>query len=88
MEFRPASAAPSLTRDEVKTLERLVESSVLSDVRQVLESMVEAGTKGNFEQESVPIARVLQEVNLGRHVPQSGDMGVLRCLQPTLSLQV
>jgi hypothetical protein len=59
MEFRPEPTAPSLTADERKTIYRLLAAQPLEDAHPILSSILEAGSKGNFEQECVPLARVL-----------------------------
>ncbi len=60
MEFRPSAAAPPLTEAEHKTLERLLTTSVLEDIRPVLQAMLDHCTKGDFEQESLGQAGLLR----------------------------
>ncbi len=65
MEFRPSPLSTPLTAAERKTVERLLDSALLVDVRPVLRSMLEAGSKGDYEQESLGAAglhEVLAEV--------------------------
>ena len=65
MEFRANSTALSLTDMERKTLERLIVSPVMEDVRPALQEMLDHGTKGDFEQESLGHAgliRVLEQL--------------------------
>lgn len=59
MEYRPEASAAPLTADERKTIIRLLAAPLLEDVHPMLESMLEAGSKGIFEQESVPLEHVL-----------------------------
>ena len=53
MAFRPHADCPPLTPAERKTAERLLDSPLLADVRPILHAMLEAGSKGDFEQESL-----------------------------------
>lgn len=53
MRFRHRVGAPELTDGERRDIERLLGSPVLEDVHDELRSMSCAGTKGDFEQESV-----------------------------------
>jgi hypothetical protein len=53
MRFRPMAGAPPLTEDERKVIARLLGSDTVADVHGELRAMLEAGTKGDFEQESV-----------------------------------
>lgn len=67
MAFRPDPAAPPLTASERDTLQRLLASPVMTDVHAELQAMLDHGTKGAFEQES-----------LG----QAGLRLVIACFQP------
>ena len=58
MEFRPHSGAPDLTADERRTIERLLAMPLMEDAHLELGKMLEAGSKGAFEQESVPVLEV------------------------------
>ena len=60
MDFRPSAAALPLTEAERKTLERLRVAPVLGDVRPALQAMLDHGTKGDFEQESLGHAGLLE----------------------------
>lgn len=62
MEFRPDPAAPRLTADEGKTIWRLLAMPLMADVHPELRAMREADRKGAFEQESVPIERVFENI--------------------------
>lgn len=53
MRFRPMEGAPVLTEDERKVIARLLDSDTVADVHGELRAMLEAGTKGDFEQESL-----------------------------------
>ncbi|MEO5711970.1 MAG: Wadjet anti-phage system protein JetD domain-containing protein [Luteolibacter sp.] len=59
MEFRPDPEGLPLTKDERKTIDRLLATPLMTDVHAALRKMLEAGSKGAFEQESVPIADVV-----------------------------
>lgn len=59
MDFRSVAEAPSLTEGERRCVERLLLMPQMADVRDSLRRMLEDGTKGNFEQESVPLDRVI-----------------------------
>jgi hypothetical protein len=53
MEFRPDPAAPGLTDAERRVVFRLLACPVLADVHVELQAMLEHGSKGAFEQESL-----------------------------------
>ena len=53
MEFRPSPNSLPLTDVERKTTERLLESPYLKDVRSALKAILECGSKGDYEQESL-----------------------------------
>ena len=53
MDFRPNPDSAPLTEGERKTTERLLESPSLAEVHTVLRAILESGTKGDFEQESL-----------------------------------
>jgi hypothetical protein len=62
MEPRP-SADPSIFGDqERQTLQRVIESPAMADLHSMLETYLAAGNKGDFEQERIPISRVLEEL--------------------------
>ncbi|OYV05267.1 MAG: hypothetical protein CFE26_12495, partial [Verrucomicrobiales bacterium VVV1] len=60
MEFRPVAGSPCLTEGEVKSIERLLATPLMADVHEPLRAMLENGSKGEFEQESIPLARVIE----------------------------
>lgn len=62
MDFREASKAPWLTEGERRSIERLLMMPLMSDVHDSLRCMLEDGTKGNFEQESVSLERVIMSL--------------------------
>lgn len=62
MQFRPAAGSPVLTAGEVRCIERLLATQGMSDVREPLRRMLEAGSKGMFEQESVPLDLVIGHI--------------------------
>lgn len=64
MRFRPMPGAPPLTEEERKVIGRLLASETVADVHAELRAMLEAGTKGNFEQESVGVDGALTLVGL------------------------
>ena len=53
MHFRPSPTALPLTEVERKSIARLLASPVLADVHADLQAMLDHGTKGDFEQESL-----------------------------------
>jgi len=59
MRFRDHPGAPRLTASERRDVARLLVSPVMVDVRDQLLEMSHANTKGDFEQESLPIDEVL-----------------------------
>lgn len=73
MEFRPASGAgaPRLTDGERKCIERLLLIPQMSDIHDSLHRMLADGSKGDFEQETLPVYKVIER--LGQVC--SGDRG-------------
>ena len=72
MEFRPDSRAPDLTAEERKTIQRLLSFHIMEDVMETLGHMLEAGSKGIFEQESLPVTQVFEVVaTAARRIPQT-----------------
>ncbi len=65
MEFRSDPKAPALSAEDHGTLLRLVASPTLSDVRPVLQAMLDSGSKGAFEQEGIPISRMVSQIFAG-----------------------
>jgi len=59
MNFRTGPAAPPLTSEERKTIERLLATPLMEDVYAELRAMLNARSKGVFEQESLSIAEVV-----------------------------
>jgi hypothetical protein len=53
MRYRPSAHSEPLSRDDLRTLRRVLDSPVLADCRTELEAMQAAGRKGDFEQESL-----------------------------------
>lgn len=53
MAYRPRPESPALSAEEKNHLTRLLADPVMTDCREPLEAMREAGTKGDFEQESL-----------------------------------
>jgi hypothetical protein len=64
MRFRLMEGAPPLTEEERKVIGRLLASDTVEDVHWELCAMLEAGTKGDFEQESVGVDGALTLVGL------------------------
>lgn len=62
MDFREVSEALCLTEAERRSIGRLLMMPLMSDVHDSLRCMLEDGTKGNFEQESVPLDRVIMSL--------------------------
>lgn len=62
MEFRAGASSPRLTTDDHKTIRRLLELPLMADSHEALRSMQESGSKGLFEQESVPIGLVIDSI--------------------------
>jgi hypothetical protein len=58
MRFRSHPEAPKLTDAEKRDIARLLASPAMADVHDPLREMSRAGTKGDFEQESLPIDEV------------------------------
>ncbi len=59
MEPQPGPEARPFTEQERQVLRRVIEAPVMADMRPMLEKHLAGGFKGRFEQECVPIARVL-----------------------------
>jgi len=72
MRFRDHPEAPELTASERRDVARLLASPVMSDVRDQLQGMSHANTKGDFEQESLSIEEVL---NALRHCGKQASKG-------------
>jgi len=53
MAYRPRPDSPTLSTEEKNQLTRLLADPIMSDCRVPLEAMREAGTKGDYEQESL-----------------------------------
>ena len=64
MHFRPMAGAPDLTVEELRVIGRLLGCDLMADVHGELRTMLEAGTKGDFEQESVGVDGALTLVGL------------------------
>jgi hypothetical protein len=64
MRFRPMAGAPDLTEEERRVIGRLLGCDLMADVHAELRAMLEAGTKGDFEQESVGVDGALTLVGL------------------------
>ncbi len=62
MAFRPLAGAPALTEEERRVIARLLVCDSMADVHGELRAMLEAGTKGDFEQESLPLDGIRCEV--------------------------
>src|SRR6185503_17551568 len=62
MNFRNHPDALPLTEEERRDLARLLASPTIGDVHDALDAISQAGTKGNFEQESVPLEHVLEAI--------------------------
>lgn len=68
MAFRPLAGAPALTEEERRVIARLLASDIVADVHAELRAMLEAGTKGDFEQESVGLDGALASAGLEESV--------------------
>ena len=64
MRFRPMAGAPPLTVDERRVIGRLLDCDLMADVHGELRAMLEAGTKGDFEQVSVGLDGALTSVGV------------------------
>lgn len=62
MRFRPMAGAAVLTEEERRVIGRLLDSKTVADVHGDLQAMLEAGTKGDFEQEGVALADVIATI--------------------------
>lgn len=60
MRFRGHPEAPKLTDTEKRDITRLLASPTMADVHDPLHTMLRVDTKGDFEQESIPIDEVLK----------------------------
>jgi hypothetical protein len=54
MDFRPTKGGAVLSATDRQIIERLLADRAMEDVREPLENMLAAGSKGDFEQESIP----------------------------------
>ncbi len=67
MEPDSTPGTPALNAREIQTLDRLINSPSMLDIRERLIRYRDAGVKGRFEQELVPVDRVIEElILLGR----------------------
>jgi hypothetical protein len=64
MEFRPDPSSPRLTDDDRRTIARLLDTPMMEDIHPVLESMLNADSKGMFEQESVSLDRIIERISM------------------------
>jgi hypothetical protein len=62
MHPRPGPAGPPFSSHDQQTLARLLDSPVMTDLRPVLQSLLESGSKGVFEQEAVPVDQVVAAI--------------------------
>ncbi len=60
MDHRPSEPPVPFSKQELDTLLRLISNPVMNDLRDKLESILETGDKGCFEQESIPIEKILE----------------------------
>ena len=75
MEFRPSVNSIPLTDSERKMVERLIGSPSLADVQSVLKTILEYGSKGDFEQESLGapwLHSVLTQITQHTQPPSGG----------------
>jgi len=63
MDPRPGSSGEAFTHHEKQTLSRLLESNGMADLRQILLGLLESGGKGDFEQERIPVQRVISSIS-------------------------
>lgn len=75
MDCRPDPVSLPLTVDERKTIERLLTMPQMEDVHPELRKILEAGSKGAFEQESVAIAEVVERIEELASAGPSGQTG-------------
>jgi hypothetical protein len=62
MHPRTGSGSPQLTLHEQQMLARLLDSPFMQDMQAGLQSMLEGGSKGIFEQEAIPVDQVIREI--------------------------
>ena len=62
MDFRPSEEATPLSSDETALCCRLLDNPLMADVAADLRAILQAGSKGDFEQESLPLATVLSSL--------------------------
>lgn len=61
--MKVGSGGKALGGQDMRTLERLLHSPSLAELRNTLEAMKSSGLKGNFEQESIDIEEVIGELH-------------------------
>lgn len=59
MDHRPSKEVVPFSKQETETLRRLISNPLIEDLREILVSILESGDKGCFEQESIPVEKVL-----------------------------
>lgn len=62
MRFRHGVRDTPLTAEEQKTITRLLASPLVADIHGELKIMRDAATKGNFEQETLPLGEVVDQI--------------------------
>ena len=58
MDHRPSEPPVPFSKQEMDTLQRLISNPWMTDFREILETILNSGDKGHFEQESIPIEKV------------------------------
>jgi hypothetical protein len=60
MDHRPAKEPVPFSQQEIETLRRLISNPLMKGLLTTLESILNSGDKGNFEQESIPSEEILE----------------------------
>jgi hypothetical protein len=63
-----------LSDQEVNTLERLLQTDLLGDIRPQLEKILASGNKGSFEQEAIPVAEVWVALSTFLEIPKTSEV--------------
>lgn len=75
MHPRPGAAAAPLSSHDRQMLARLLDSPLMRDLHPVLQSLLESGSKGVFEQETVPVDQAVAAIIKLRDSPPIGGCG-------------
>ncbi len=74
MSFRPFAQAAPLSTAEIALCHRLLENDRMADAATDLNAILDAGTKGDFEQESIPLLLVREKLDRVREFAKASKL--------------